>query len=248
MGRPKKPKADNRADTRGGGWVGIPHIVVDSMAYQHLSLWGRAVLVEIARAFNGYNNGKIGLSQRQLAERLNTTNFRAIGRAVAELMEHGLIDVAAEGQWKQRMAREYRLTFVTTGDNYNLRAATNDYRDWTPRKSSDDDVSARGRVSADDVSAGAGKAADDVSAKIAAHQRKTANFQNGAADDVSSLIVKPYPSGAASDADGFQTAETPPENPLNARGPSVAKRNGPVPMVTKADVARFLAERGGPGQ
>lgn len=234
MGKPKKLKADNRADTRGGGWVGIPHVVADSLAYRHLGLWGRAVLFEIARAFNGYNNGKIGLSQRQLAERLNTTNFRAIGKAIAELMQHGLIDVTTEGQWKQRMAREYRLTFVTTGDAFHLRAATNDYRDWTPQKSSDDGVSARKPVPADNVSARQLNPADNVSAKIAAHQRKTANSQNGAADNVSSLIGKPYPSRAASACGGDQTAETPPENPLNHGGPSVADCNGYEPVRPEA--------------
>lgn len=175
MGRAKKSRADNRADTRGGGWVGIPHVVADSPAYCQLSLWGRAILFEIARAFNGYNNGKIGLSQRQIADRLNTTNFRAIGKGIAELMEHGLIDVTMEGQWKQRMAREYRLTFISTGDAMHLRHATNEYRDWLPEKSCADDVSAEKAISADDVSAAPRKSADDVSARIASHRRKTAN-------------------------------------------------------------------------
>ncbi|MBB4099788.1 hypothetical protein [Sphingomonas kyeonggiensis] len=170
------------------------------------------MLVEIVREFNGYNNGKIGLSQRQLAERLHTTNFGKIGNAIAELMEHGLVDVSTEGKWKQRMAREYRLTFVTSGDRNHLRAATNEYRDWVRDKSSADDVSARRRVSADDVSAGKRTPADDVSAKIAAHRRKTIVSQDLPADDVSPLISKPSHGPATGSSNEHKTPSKDPEN------------------------------------
>jgi hypothetical protein len=101
-----RQKADHRADTRGKPWAGIPHCVIDSAAYRHLSLWARGLLVEVVREMNGYNNGSIALSQRQMASRLGSSNFRKIGRGIAELMEHGFIDVAVEGQWKTRMARQ----------------------------------------------------------------------------------------------------------------------------------------------
>lgn len=207
-----KPKSDNRADTRGGGWVGIPHVVVDSAAYRHLSLWARAVLIEIAREFNGYNNGIIKLSQREIAERLTTTNYRKISAAVAELMEHGFIDIAVEGTWIDRQARLFRLTFITTGDRNHLRPASNDYRGWMPReKLAGDDVSAETTRPGDDVSAEPKKPADDVSAKIAAFRRKTANSQNAPADDVSSLICKPYPPAQPKGAEGVNGLSEYPE-------------------------------------
>jgi hypothetical protein len=34
--------------------------------------------------------------------------------AIAELMQHGLLDLSAESVWRERRAREYRLTFVNT--------------------------------------------------------------------------------------------------------------------------------------
>ena len=142
-----------------------------SAAYLDLSPLARSALFELVAAMNGWNNGQIAVSQRQLAAALKTTNFRAIGRAIADLMEHGLIDVSVEGQWKERMAHQYRLTFVSTkGAN-----ATNDYLHWRPKKFGADEASAEGANSADKVSARKRKFDDAASARIAAHRRKTAN-------------------------------------------------------------------------
>jgi hypothetical protein len=128
----KKPRADHRADNRGGPWAGIPHAVLKSEAYSKLSLWARAVLIEIVLQMNGYNNGKIAVSQRQLAARLNRSNFKKLSEATAELMQHGFIDIVIEGQWKQQKAREFRLTFVNTGTNGRYIPAPNDYLHWRP--------------------------------------------------------------------------------------------------------------------
>lgn len=189
----RKDKADHRADNRGGPWAGLPHCVLDSPAYQHLSLWGRAVLVELVRTMNGYNNGSIVLSQRQIADRLRTSNFRQIGKAVAELMQHGFVDVEADGRWKQRMAREYRLTFVNTGKPGHYKAATNEYRAWTPtapaQLSGADTVSADPPNPAEPVSARHPFAAEPVSAGLNGKLPKT---PFGSAEPVSSLIDKPY--------------------------------------------------------
>ena len=63
MARPKV-KADHRADTRGGRFAGIPLAVIESVAWRHLGLPARAILVELVSAFNGYNNGNIVMSFR----------------------------------------------------------------------------------------------------------------------------------------------------------------------------------------
>jgi hypothetical protein len=188
----KKIKADHRADTRGKRWAGIPHAVLDSLAYLHCDLWERAVLVELVRAMNGYNNGSIALSQRQIAERLRSSNFKRIGRSIAGLMEKGLIDVETEGQWKERMARQYRLTFVNTGSGGRHRQATNDYRNWAPEvKSGAEPVSAERAKSAEPASAEHPSVAEPVSAGLNEKLRK---LPLRSAEPVSSLISKPYPS------------------------------------------------------
>lgn len=123
----KKQKADCRADTRGGPWAGIPKCLIDSAAYRDLSLHARAVLVELVARMNGYNNDAIAVSQRELVEALRCTP-RYVGPAIAELMDHGILDVTVEGQWKTRQARQYRLTFISTKSA----PATNEYLRWTP--------------------------------------------------------------------------------------------------------------------
>lgn len=193
MGKAKH-RSDQRAATRGGGFTGLPHVVQDSPAYLSLDFYARAVLFEVLRRFNGYNNGKIAISQRELGERLNSSNYRKIGKAVADLMDWGLIDVKTDGNWKARMAREYRLTFVSTGDYQRHVAATEDYRNWSaPRKSGADDVSSESAISADDASSERHFTADDASSSRSQKWRKIVNSKNAAADHVSSLIGKPYP-------------------------------------------------------
>jgi hypothetical protein len=45
--------------------------LLDSPAYLSLTCPARAVLIEIARAYDGFNNGRIGLSVRRASERCN---------------------------------------------------------------------------------------------------------------------------------------------------------------------------------
>lgn len=187
----KKTKADHRAETLGKPWAGIPHVVLNSLAYLHCDLWERAILVELVLGMNGYNNGSIGLSQRQIADRLRTSNFRRIGRSVAGLMEKGLIDVSAEGQWKQRMARQYRLTFVNTGSNGRYHQATNDYRNWRPGGESGAETASA--IGADPAEAVSSTSTQPAEAPSAAFNDNPPKLSFGPAEPVSSLISKPYP-------------------------------------------------------
>jgi hypothetical protein len=132
MGRGKQ-RADHRADLRGKPFIGLPAAVLYSSAYQHLGPIPRAILVELLGRFNGYNNGKIGMSYREMADRLGTTSLKSMGPAIVELHSHGFIDVTAEGKWKPREARLYRLTFISSGSNGQL-AATNEYARWNPQE------------------------------------------------------------------------------------------------------------------
>jgi hypothetical protein len=132
VAKQRKQRADHRADLRGKPFVGLPAAVLYSAAYEDLSLWARAILVELLGRFHGYNNGAIGFSFRDLANRLGTSSLKSIGPAIIELLEHGFIDVVAEGRWKSRQARLYRLTFISTGKPGQHHPATNDYVSWTP--------------------------------------------------------------------------------------------------------------------
>ena len=149
---------------------------------------------------HGYNNGKIAVSHRELRDALRCSQ-RKIVRGLAELMEHGLIDVTAHGKWKERMAREYRLTFVSTKQA----AATNEYRNWTPRtESGASAVGAMQLKSAAAVGAKTAATGSAVEADVGAFRPETANSQNQPASGVGALISKPYPDTGRS---GWWTAD-----------------------------------------
>jgi hypothetical protein len=80
---PKKAKAPHQADTKGKGWIGLPKVVAMSHAYRTLSYPARATLIEIMFYFNGHNNGKIGISQRQIMDALGTSSPHTVIDAIS---------------------------------------------------------------------------------------------------------------------------------------------------------------------
>ena len=137
MSRFKKQRADHRADTRGGPLSGFPHVVADSLAYLSLGPFERAVLAEILRRFNGYNNGQIAITYEEIGNRLKGRNAgrpnnARVARAVARLVGHGLLAEPQPASWVERRSREYRLTFISSGKGPLIQAATNEYLSWKP--------------------------------------------------------------------------------------------------------------------
>ena len=65
-------------------------------AYLSLSCPARAVLVEIVRCYDGFNNGRIGLSVRKAAERCRIAPGTA-KRAFEELQDRGFIVCVTKG-------------------------------------------------------------------------------------------------------------------------------------------------------
>ncbi len=252
-----KAKTDHRADTRGGGWTGLPHVVQDSVAYRDLSLWARAVLLEIVREFNGYNNGEIVLSVSQICERLGNTNRGKAGRAIAELMEHGFIDVEADAKWKQRLAREYRLTFVTSGKFPALRPASNDYQRWGSEKIRGNDALPETPLTGNASLPEAERAGNAPLPDRFAALRKTADFaQEGvgvAGNDASLLIDKPYHApneGGESAPFDTPNSERPKSGAAILRFPDAGKPGcehcqQPIPLSRSPgpNVKRFCSER-----
>ena len=189
MKRNRKNQADHKADLRGGKFDGVPRALLDSDAYRlGLDVFDRALLMEFIHRFNGYNNGRLTFSQREIAERLNTQNFRRIGKGIARLIETGFLDIATESVWKQRKAREYRLTFVSTGTAGNPVPATNEYLHW---KYDAEPVSAANSITAEPVSAGVQTSAEPSSAGYVQEPQKPVEGAKFAAEPVSSLIGKP---------------------------------------------------------
>ena len=186
----KRNHADHRADLRGDPFIGLPAAVVFSCAYTGLSLAARAVLTEILARFNGYNNGLIGISSRELCARLGTTNARRVLDAIVDLLAAGLIDIAIEGKWHTRQARRYRLTFITSGKAPPFKPATNEYAKIPQRAFSRVDNASAGKPRfAERASAGTLGLADPASA---ATNAKPPLGGLAPADTASTVICKPY--------------------------------------------------------
>ena len=115
-----------RADARGGRFFLLPHCVLNSEAFRTASPRAIKVLLGICARHTGFNNGKIALGFRDLAEWLNCHNHAANSEAIGELVVRGLLAVECEYPRAQRLSTEYRLTFMPTQDG----PATNDYLHW----------------------------------------------------------------------------------------------------------------------
>jgi DNA-binding transcriptional MocR family regulator len=72
----------------------------------------RAILVEIARVHDGMNNGRLGVSVRNLARRCNVAPA-TVCRALNELQERGFIECVTKGAFSRKTphASEWRLTW-----------------------------------------------------------------------------------------------------------------------------------------
>lgn len=201
----KKWKADHRADTRGDVLIGLPKCVYTSEAYRSLDLYGRAVLMEILSRFNGYNNGQIGCSYREIADGLGNKNFTRIARAVADCMERGLLDIAHEAVWKERHSRQYRLTWIMSGKPPFTNKATNEYLGWSEKKAADH-VSADGANSADHVSASRNMSVEALSAVKQAKAQKSVKSVSANLLTTSQRLYNSHPKAGNS---GSETPEIP---------------------------------------
>lgn len=94
-------------------YIKLPFYILHSDAWLVLSCKSRAALIEIMLRYNGYNNGRIGLSVRDLANRLNCSKDSA-ARALRQLDDIGFIETTKLGVFRlrNRKASEYRLTWL----------------------------------------------------------------------------------------------------------------------------------------
>jgi hypothetical protein len=130
MSMAKKPAAIHRADGQGGGFVLLPYSLLNSAAYRSSSARAKAVLVVIASRFKGYNNGRLCLSSAELAEALNCWNYAANAKAIGELIARGIVVLEKSYRRGVRLSPEYRLTFVSSGPEDDVKPATNEYLRW----------------------------------------------------------------------------------------------------------------------
>lgn len=106
---PKRRRLNKRKTAH---FVMLEAWLLNSAAHRSLSCPARAVLVELVLAYDGFNNGRIGLSVRRAAERCNIAR-RTAQLAFDALQDHGFIECVTKGAFsrKTQHATEWRLTF-----------------------------------------------------------------------------------------------------------------------------------------
>lgn len=101
--------------------------LLNSPAYLDLKPPARALLVEFLRVHRPSRNGRLSISAREAAERVNVTE-PTILKAFEELAEHGFLRLKNHENWQERLAREWELTMLSVND----REPRNDWMNWTP--------------------------------------------------------------------------------------------------------------------
>lgn len=184
MSKPKR--ASEVPDRRSGGYFLFPWAVMESEAWRAASPLAVKILFALCRRHNGHNNGRITLSQREASAITGCQNFHAIGRAFGELDGLGLAVVAVDHPKRQRLAREYRLTFVPCGST----PATNEYLSWQPGDAGTRKKRVAPTAAETSLSAEATAARPKLSAEAtAADGLKSANFSKVSAEDGSTHII-----------------------------------------------------------
>jgi hypothetical protein len=204
----------------------------------------RAVLAEILRLFNGYNNGDIAITYKRMSERLSGRSATAInnGRiaaAIDQLVSHGLIDEPTTAAWLEKRARRYRLTFISSGKAPPFRSATNDYLRWTPEeeKIGGDDLSPRTPLTGDAPSPRGKDRGDARSPSLSGPQRESTHKTPSLNGDVQSLVIcKPWV-GANSHPD------ITPQNTAGEIGPTCQRCSEPFKPADRGQPKRYCSER-----
>ena len=125
--------------TKAPRFSAIYHWEMDTPAYRHLSVYGRALLIEFRRKYNPRNNGDIAMSGLDAASLLGCHKDTAF-KALRELEEKGWIREVQKGSFhwktdaggrKYRPATTWRITSQPIGLGVDT-PATKEYVKWRP--------------------------------------------------------------------------------------------------------------------
>ena len=109
-------------------FVQIHYSLMDTAAWKSLKPAHRALYLELKRQYNGYNNGRVLLSYRDAAKRLNVS-YNSVGSWFKELEKCGFIICMQKhylGPSGEGQTSHWRLTeYDCEGQK-----ATHDYRMW----------------------------------------------------------------------------------------------------------------------
>lgn len=119
-------KSFNNKIKRQGGFIQKHEEWLACPAYRDLKPSARCLLEEFQRVYRPDRNGQLSISVANAKVLLNVSKETA-SKAFYDLSEHGFI-VLTKGQvWTERIAREWKLTFMPCG----TREPTDEWKLWS---------------------------------------------------------------------------------------------------------------------
>ncbi len=130
MARFKNANRTGRSTGKAPRFVQLYHWEMNLAAYRALSCYGRALLLEFRKKYDGANNGQIIMSIRQAATLLNCHRDTAV-KALQELEDKGWIRATQKGSFKCKikLATTWRITNQPVGLGVDT-PATKEYATW----------------------------------------------------------------------------------------------------------------------
>jgi DNA-binding transcriptional regulator YhcF (GntR family) len=130
-------------------FVMLTYDMLTAPAWEGLSTQARTVLIQVAKRYNGSNNGTLGASYRDLACECRINKDTA-QRAVGELIDAGFLELGQAGSfiYKRRHAAEYRLTWFSCD-----KTGQKGSRAWKAKDASQADLQAFHRLGVRSVTA-----------------------------------------------------------------------------------------------
>ena len=137
--RASSGRTKRRKSRHGPPFIQLFHWMVDLPAWHSLSPRAVVAYLELARRYNGSNNGWLHLSVRELAHAWNWSSASA-GRAIEELVNKGFVEITCASGFnlknRKRQAAEYRLTVLFC--DRTRQPASKDFTKWKPEAPSHD--------------------------------------------------------------------------------------------------------------
>jgi len=122
-----------RRNKHGPKFIRLFHWMTDTPAWHSLSGWAIAAYIDLARHYNGINNGELCLSAREFAIGRQCSRQTAT-RAITELVEKGFVEITRDSGFnvkdRRRQARQYRLTVFFC--DLTKQPASNAFTKWRP--------------------------------------------------------------------------------------------------------------------
>jgi hypothetical protein len=107
MARHRRRGRDDKRER--GAFLALPHLVLDSPNYRDLGHTARSLLIDIARQYNGNNNGRLVACAKYLRP-LGWRSADVVNRAKKELIASDLLLETRMG-WRPNRAAWYALTW-----------------------------------------------------------------------------------------------------------------------------------------